>query len=80
MRKKEVYIVICRNKNFEDWTCIDVSQECYSNKEQAINFCKSRMNKEEVERYEKTLARGLISWYEFDTRKYEYRIKVLELE
>lgn len=76
----EIYIVICNNKNVVDFTEVNVSQECYKTKEQAIAFCKSRMNEEEIEKYEKALARGLISWYEFDTKDYIYTIKVLSLK
>ena len=76
----EIYIVICNNKNVVDFTGVSVSQECYKTKEQAIAFCKSRMNKEEIEKYEKALARGLTSWYEFDTKNYIYTVKVLSLK
>ena len=76
----EVYIVICNNKNVVDFTGASISQECYKTKKQAIAFCKSRMNKEEIEKHEKALARGLISWYEFDTKNYIYTIKVLSLK
>ena len=76
----EVYIVICNNKNVVDFTGASISQECYKTKKQAIAFCKSRMNKEEIEKYEKTLARGLTSWYEFDTKNYIYTVKVLSLK
>ena len=76
----EVYIVICNNKNVVDFTGGSVSQECYKTKEEAIKFYKSRMNKEEIEKHEKALARGLISWYEFDTKNYIYAVKVLSLK
>lgn len=78
--ENEIYIVICKNKNIADFTGVNVSQECYKTKEQAIAFCISRMNEEEIEKYEKALARGLISWYEFDTKNYIYTIKVLNLK
>ena len=77
--KNEIFIVITKNKNLQDFTSVNVSQECYSNKEEAINFCKSRMNAEELEKYQKALDRGLISWFEFDTKNYVYYIKVLSL-
>ena len=76
----EIYIVICNNKNVVDFTGVSVSQECYKTKKQAIAFCMSRMNEEEIEKHEKALARGLISWYEFDTKNYIYTIKVLNLK
>ena len=76
----EVYLVITRCKRIKEWTAIGINQGCYKTKEQAIEFCKSRLNEEEVERYEKAYRRGLVSWYEFDSKDYEYRIKVLNLK
>lgn len=76
----EIYLVITRVKKNKDWTSIGINQECYKTMEQAIEFCKSRLSKEELERHEKAYKRGLVSWYEFDSKNYEYRIKVLNLK
>ena len=76
----EIYLVITRCKRIKEWTAIGINQECYKTKEQAIEFCKSRLSKEELEMHEKAYRRGLVSWYEFDSKDYEYRIKVLNLK
>lgn len=76
----EIFIVISRCKGIKDFTSVGVSQECYKTMEQAIEFCKSKLNKEELEIHEKQLKRGLINWYEFDSKDYYYEIKVLSLK
>lgn len=49
----EIFIVISRCKRIKDFTSVGVSQECYKTMEQAIEFCKSKLNKEELEIHEK---------------------------
>lgn len=76
----EIYIVVSRNNRIKDFTSVGVSQECYKTKEQAIKFCKSRLNKEELEEDTKMKNRNLKNWYEFDSRTCHYEIKILNLK
>lgn len=77
MKVKEIYVVeVVFRKNGE----IKVNQECYDDKEKAIEFCKSRLNKEELELTEKAQKRGFASWFEFFGKDYDYKIKVLSLK
>lgn len=76
---KEVYIVISRFKGNNDFTSVGVSQECYTDMEKAIDFCKSRLNTKELEQREKAVKRNLVNWYEYDTKDYHYEIKVLSI-
>lgn len=73
---KEIYIVIVYSKN-NNWT--NVSQECYDTKEKAIEFVESRLTNEDIERHNKQLKRGLISWYEYSNKNDIYEIKILSL-
>ena len=77
---EEIFIIICRNKNREDWTTVGVSQECYKDIEKAIEFCRGRLNKEELEKHDKLIKKNMIQWYEFDSKDYVYEIKVLSLK
>ena len=60
MKVKEIYIVEVIYRSNGSTT---VSQECYDTQEKAIEFCKSRLNEEELEMHEKAYRRGLVSWY-----------------
>lgn len=75
-----IYVVISRCKNRDDYTSISVSQECYTSIQEAIDFCKSKLTKEELEKHKKQIDRGLIHWYEFDNENYDYQIKVLNIK
>lgn len=75
----EIYIIICRNKTFNDFTSVAVSQECYDTKEKAVEFCMSRLNEEERKQHIKYLERDLINWYEFESSRTVYEIKVLKV-
>lgn len=79
---KEIYAVLVIPKGITGYKTYEtrISQECYEDKEKAIDFCKSRLNKEELENHEKQLKRNLISWYEFEGAKCRYEIKVLSLK
>ena len=55
---EEIFVVICRNKNREDWTTVGVSQECYKDIEKAIEFCRGRLNKEELEKHDKLIKKN----------------------
>lgn len=77
MKVKEIYIVEVIYRSNGNTT---VSQECYDTQEKAIEFCKSRLNKEELELTEKAQKRGLANWYEFFGKNYDYKIKVLSLK
>lgn len=76
----EVYIVISRFKKRTDFTTIGVSSECYSTMEKAIEFCRSRLDNEELEEHDAQLKRKLINWYEFDSKDYKYEIKILNVK
>lgn len=75
----KIYIVMSRFKQLTDFTSVRVSQECYETEEQAIEFCKSRLNKEELEKHERLLKKRMINKYEFDSKDYEYKIEILKV-
>lgn len=77
MKVKEIYVVEVFYKSNGSTA---ISQECYDDKEKAIEFCKSRLNKEELELTEKAQKRGFASWFEFFGKDYSYEIKVLSLK
>lgn len=76
--KKDIYIVICYSKKDLSFCGVAINGEYFTSKENAIFFCESRLTSEELEHHKKQLNRGLISWYEFDSSKYRYEIKVLD--
>ena len=75
----EIYVVISRCKRIQDFTSLGISQECYKTKKQAIEFCESKLTKQEIEENKKAKNRNLKSWYEFDSQDYSYEIKVLKV-
>ena len=77
MKVKEIYVVEVFYKSNGSTA---ISQECYDTQEKAIEFCKSRLNKEELELTEKAQKRGLARWFEFFGKDYSYEIKVLSLK
>lgn len=80
MQTEIIYIIIIRNKHNMDFTSIAISSECYTKMKDAINFCKSKLTKQELALHQKQIDRGLIHWFEFDSKDYEYRIKVLDVK
>lgn len=77
---KEVYVITCKCKNIEDWTGVSISQECYTDKEKAVEFCEGRLNSEELEHNRKMQKRKLINWFEFIGKDHVYEIKVLSVK
>lgn len=75
--ENEIYVVYV--ESLKNWAGIEISQECYKEKEQAIDFIKTRLTKEELEKNLKAQKRGLQSWYEFFGKNYIYNVKVLSL-
>lgn len=75
----KVYAVISRFKKMEDFTTVGVSSECYDTLDKAIEYCRSKLNEEELERHEKQVKRNLINEWEYDTENYEYTIKELKV-
>ena len=76
----KIYIVISRFKKIEDWTNTNISQEAYKTLEEAIDFCKSKMNNEEIERHDFLLKHNYINNFYFDTKNYIYTIKELNVK
>lgn len=76
----EIYIVISNNTKIKDFTSIGVSQECYKTKEQAIEFCESRLTEQEILKNRNAKRRNLQSWYEFFGKDTIYEIKILNLK
>ncbi len=79
LKRKEIYVIESVFNKGQDWTSVGISTECYTDLEKAVDFCKSRMNKEELERYENAVNRGLQNRFEFFTKDYTYYIKFLRI-
>ena len=73
-----VYIVKCNYNGDNPYT--KVNQICYTSKDKAIEFIKSRLSSKEIEVNEIAQRRNLQAWYEFLTKKYDYIIEVLNVE
>ena len=75
----EIYVVISRYKGRTDFTSVKVSQECYKELEDAVNFCESRLTEEEILENKKAKNRNLKHWFEYDSKDYYYEIRILNL-
>ena len=75
-KKQHIYIVynIFKRKNAQS-----IDNIAFTNKDSAVEYCKSKMNIEELEQRTKMLDKNLINWYEFLTKNYIYYIKVVDL-
>ena len=76
----KIYVVKVRFKKIEDWTSINISQEAYKTLEEAIEFCKSRMNKEERKKHEYLVKHNYMTNFYFYTKNYIYTIKELNIK
>ncbi len=79
LKSKEIYVIESVFNKVQNWTSVGISSECYTDLEKAVDFCKNRMNKEELEKYEKGVNRGLQNRFEIFTKDYTYYIKFLKV-
>ncbi len=79
LKGTEIYVIESIYTKSNDFTSVGISTECYTDLEKAIEFCKSRMTKEEIEKYENAVKRNLQNRFEFYTKNYIYYIKFLRI-
>ena len=75
---KSIYIVKCDYNGQCPYS--KINQTCYTTKDKAIDFIKSRLSQNEIIQNELAHKRNLQAWYEFLTKRYNYTIEVLEVE
>ena len=75
-RKKEIYVVTQYSFEYQDTLLFATG---FYDKEKAIEFVKSKMTLEDIEKDEIHKRRKLKAWNEFTTDKYCFNIKVIDL-
>lgn len=58
----------------------NVDNVAFTEKSKAIEYIQSKMNEDEIKNTDNAQKRGLLSWYEFSTKRYMYEIKVVTLK
>ena len=74
--KEEIYVIYDYFKETGDYGLDNVA---FRDKDKAIEYIESKLNKEEIEKNRNAKKRNIQKWYEFFSKRVIYYIKVVDL-